>query len=109
MSERHSRIPQALHFVGNLLIRVDGHSATAETYVVTVQHLEEGEMMQRFVFGGRYIDRFEKRDDCWRITRRVEACEWTRYEENKDDLSNSTARRSVEDPSYRILDDAPHC
>ena len=72
-----------MHFMGNVLVdEIDGDSARAETYAVAYHRREataetEG---KDDVFGIRYVDRFEKRDDRWLIAHRVVATEWRRVD-----------------------------
>ncbi|MCX7282665.1 MAG: nuclear transport factor 2 family protein [Novosphingobium sp.] len=55
-----------LHRTSNCWIRVDGTTATSESYVIA--YVEEAEL-HRWVFG-RYLDRHECRDGNWRIAHR---------------------------------------
>ncbi|MEM7255366.1 MAG: nuclear transport factor 2 family protein [Pseudomonadota bacterium] len=69
------------HFMGNMLIEVDGNKARAETYAVAYHRKELSDGSGKDdVFGIRYVDRFEKRDDEWRIAYRVVATEWRRVD-----------------------------
>ncbi|MFM6830425.1 MAG: nuclear transport factor 2 family protein [Novosphingobium sp.] len=56
-----------LHRTSNCWIRVDGDTATSESYVIA--YVEEAEL-QRWVFG-RYLDRHECRDGEWRLSHRT--------------------------------------
>ncbi len=56
-----------LHRTSNCWIRVNGDSATSESYVIA--YVEDPEL-QRWVFG-RYLDRHECRDGDWRISHRT--------------------------------------
>lgn len=69
------------HFMGNMLIEVDGQAARAETYAVAYhrKELEDGSGKDD-VFGIRYVDRFEKRGGEWKIAHRVVATEWRRVD-----------------------------
>ncbi len=79
------------HFMGNMLIEVDGDVARAETYAVAYHRREEADGTGKDdVFGIRYVDRFEKRD-AWRIAHRVVATEWRRVEP----VTNATSRGKV--------------
>ena len=68
-----------MHFLGNILIEIDGDVAHVETYCVSYHRLK-GEDVDT-LFGLRYIDRFEKRDSEWRIAARRIAAEWNRRDE----------------------------
>ncbi len=59
------------HMCGGLLIKIDGNRASSECYGFTVSAMqtEEGETIDH-LFGGRYLDELEKRDDEWRLIKR---------------------------------------
>ena len=59
------------HLCGGLLISLDGDSASSECYGFTVSCStgENGEKVDS-LFGGRYLDEWEKRDGEWRIGKR---------------------------------------
>jgi hypothetical protein len=69
------------HFMGNMLVEVDGERARAETYAVAYHRkaLADGSGKDD-VFGIRYVDRFERRDGDWKIAHRVVATEWRRVD-----------------------------
>jgi len=69
------------HFMGNMLIEIDGDRARAETYAVAYHRREntDGDGKDD-VMGIRYVDRFEKRDADWLIAHRVVATEWRRVD-----------------------------
>ena len=69
------------HFMGNMLIEIDGELARAETYAVAYHRREEADGAGKDdVFGIRYVDRFERRAGLWKIAHRVVATEWRRVE-----------------------------
>jgi hypothetical protein len=76
------RYAATMHFLGNMLIEVDGDRARAETYAVAYHRVEDpdGGEGKDDIFGIRYVDRFERRYDRWRIAHRVVANEWRRVE-----------------------------
>ena len=60
------------HNIANQLIEITGDTALCESYLIAV-HLtaaDDGQQYQEVVFG-RYVDRFERRGDQWRIVHRV--------------------------------------
>ena len=78
-----TRFAATMHFLGNMLIEVDGDRARAETYAVAYHRVEDadgGGGGKDDIFGIRYVDRFERRMDRWRIAHRVVANEWRRVE-----------------------------
>jgi hypothetical protein len=73
------------HLIGNVLITfLDDHQAMVETYVRAchVQPPDEaaGTGEQLHTFGGRYIDRFTKVRDEWRIAERTLRNDWSHVE-----------------------------
>ncbi len=69
------------HFMGNMLIEIEGDCARAETYAVAYHRREDAEGNGKDdVMGLRYVDRFEKRG-AWKIAHRVVANEWRRVDQ----------------------------
>ena len=66
------------HLCGGLLIAVDGHRASSECYGFTVScaESEDGEKIDS-LFGGRYLDEWEKRNGEWRIIKRKYILDFT--------------------------------
>jgi hypothetical protein len=67
------------HFLGQCRIELDGDVAYCETYCDAhhVAHPDDQGIVTDMVLGLRYVDRFERRGDAWRIARRVCAFDWT--------------------------------
>ena len=70
-----------MHFMGNMLIDLDGDVARAETYAVAYhrEQLADGSGRDD-IWGIRYVDRFERRNGDWLIAYRVVAQEWRRVD-----------------------------
>ena len=83
------------HFVGNHLCDVDGDLAHAETYFMFVAMNKRGKIMQ--MNGGRYIDRFERRNGTWAIAYRICLRDWANLDERPDmsDLTSFTSTRAI--------------
>jgi hypothetical protein len=75
-----------LHRLTNIVIEFAGNTAYCESYI-TAYHLvlpgeggaplfPRGAEKYGVVIGGRYLDRFEHREDKWRIASRTPAFEW---------------------------------
>jgi hypothetical protein len=75
LAERYAATTHAVH---NMLIDLDGSTAHVETYFVAY-HLsaEPTEQAHLYVFGGRYADRFERRETGWRIADRIVVRDWS--------------------------------
>lgn len=72
---------QTFHSIANQSIEVTGDSAIAETYVIavsTMTDLEQGK--SEMLTGGRYLDRFERRDGVWKIAERTFVSDWSRVD-----------------------------
>ena len=76
------------HQTGNMLIRVDGDRAASETYFTAYHRVPADALADAplpgtgsdydVVIAGRYIDRFERRGDDWRIAHRTGVTDWRR-------------------------------
>lgn len=73
---------RTMHFVGNVIIDLDGPAAArAESYVVGYhRYTREDGSRADWIAAGRYLDRFERRDGAWKIAERRMAWEWVRDE-----------------------------
>lgn len=69
-------LKSCFHSVANEYFEVSGDTAAGETYVVA-HMLTLGETPQETLTGGRYLDRFERRDGRWRIARRTFVHDWS--------------------------------
>ncbi|MTD54963.1 nuclear transport factor 2 family protein [Amycolatopsis pithecellobii] len=75
--ERSAVFSTVSHYVTNHLIELDGDRAYSEAYALAVHTGERGGRPFQAVFGGRYVDRFEKRDGAWKIAHRVVVHDWS--------------------------------
>lgn len=69
-------ITNTQHVLGQSYIELDGDRARVETQVVSYHRVDMGEGEQDTVIGGRYLDRFEKRNGEWRIAHRTMLYDW---------------------------------
>jgi hypothetical protein len=99
------------HTLTNILIDVVGVSAYVESYVHAYHRFrrENGERYD-LVAGARYLDRMEKRNDEWRIARRVVKIDWLREYDDSADLENGfqgvpfvPGGHKPDDASYALL------
>ena len=80
------------HFMGNMLIEVGGDKAKAETYAVAYHRREDVKgNCKDDVMGIRYVDRFERRNNSWRIAHRVVATDWRRV----DPVNGARGRNNI--------------
>jgi hypothetical protein len=98
------------HLLVNMSIDLDGDTAFVETYFVAVSRASGAELLD--IFGGRYVDRLERRDGAWRIAHRLMIPEWnTRANADADSPERVpwaqivagayTGSRDRDDASYR--------
>ncbi len=84
---------QTLHSIDHQWIEVTGDTAMGETYVVavsTMTDLERGK--SEMLTGGRYLDRFTRRDGVWKFAARTFVSEWSRVDGTSctDDAPSAT-------------------
>jgi hypothetical protein len=70
----------AQHHITNCMIDLHGDVAAVETYFIAYQpsKLEDGTETPSLI-GGRYLDRFERRDGRWGIAEREVVVDWSRF------------------------------
>lgn len=102
----HRREQEAtLHYLLNHACEIEGEQAHAETYYLFVGRLPGGD---NWLAGGRYLDRFERRQGEWRIATRVNLVEFSSrvaglplpFADLPDLAENGLPARDRSDPSY---------
>lgn len=73
--EHLDTVSVARHELTNVIIDLDGDTAKAESYFLSIQRMD-GRPDDDFIMG-RYLDRFAFRDGHWRITERRVVFDWT--------------------------------
>jgi hypothetical protein len=101
---------QTMHMIGNILITIHGATADVESYFYGYHRVMIEGRKTDVIGAGRYLDRFEKRDDEWRIIERLVMTDWFRqYPDSADwqagllGLKVDMGGRCPSDPSYTIL------
>jgi hypothetical protein len=116
--DRHVRgRKRHLHTTVGETISVQGDLAACESYFVAYlvsgdpDHPDDPSAELLRVFGGRYLDRFERRNGHWKIARRKMILEWITEAPSlpidgsgRPPSGEYEGRRSPEDPSYAWLD-----
>ena len=77
LKEIESASTRRWHMTANSLIKIDGDNALAESYTLAVGTNEENGQLINTLFGGRFLDDFEKRGEEWRISKRTYLCDWS--------------------------------
>lgn len=102
-----AKYTMTMHFVGNLLVELDRPDrARAETYGIAVHRGDPVDPTANLTTGFRFIDRFERRSDDWRIARRVATTEWSRVDDAaswwQPPTSFRRGRHDHDDPVYWV-------
>ncbi|MBH1998806.1 MAG: nuclear transport factor 2 family protein [Sphingomonadaceae bacterium] len=72
---------QTFHSIANQWIEVTGDTAVGETYILAVATTHgTGDGQSEMLSGGRYIDRFERREGIWKIAERIYVEDWHRVD-----------------------------
>jgi hypothetical protein len=101
---------QTMHMVANILITIHGTTADVESYFYGYHRINFDGKKSDVIGAGRYLDRFEKRGDEWRIIERLVMTDWFRqYPDSADweagmlGLKLDMGERYPKDPSYTML------
>ena len=98
------------HHLTNVLIELDGDRAAVESYVLALHPVRDRASAREVhaLAGGRYLDRFEKRNGEWKIADRRVVIDWTRASLPGEAWSLESAfglrgGRREKDPSHGLL------
>jgi ketosteroid isomerase-like protein len=101
---------QTMHMIGNVLITLHGTTADVESYFYGYHRVTIEGSKQDVIGAGRYLDRFEKRDDEWRVAERMVMTDWFRQYQDSADWAAGLLGQRVDmgarypdDPSYHLL------
>ncbi len=101
------RYRSTMHLIGNQLVELDSpDSARVETYGVAFHIGETDDPKLNLTTGFRFVDRFDRIDARWAISRRVSVTEWSRTNDpsTRWELPDSlrVGRRDRDDPTYLV-------
>lgn len=107
-------VVQATHRVNQALIEfIDADTAQVESYsLVFIDAAGEGDSLTARTIGGRYLDRFERRDDTWAIAERTYVFDWNSNVDSTVDRDGSyfgelaRGRTNRSDDSYALFSGA---
>lgn len=101
---------QTMHFLGNILIELDGDTARSETYFLALHRLQDGSgKLGETHVAGRYLDRMERRGDEWRIVHRDVVYDGLAEVDSPADWAKGVfglqyqSHRGPDDISYRLF------
>jgi uncharacterized protein (DUF1330 family) len=92
------------HSIGNVSIELSDATAHVESYVLARHKTRRDGRLLLETFGGRYVDRFEKRGGEWRIAHRQVVVDWSKLEPISAEYPSEAfehGQRSRADASYR--------
>jgi hypothetical protein len=93
------------HLLSNILIRIEGERAHVESYVQAFHRMRRPDGSRYdHISSGRYLDLMEKRDDEWRIKRRVVIRDWFREFPDAADWADGAMPQSLGYGKHRPLD-----
>ncbi len=72
------------HFVGNILIDLEGDEAFGEVYFNAYHKVPSEQGFEDVIIAGRYLDRYERRGDEWKFAYRSERVDWSRTQASAD-------------------------
>jgi hypothetical protein len=94
------------HHLTNSTVVLEGDTARAESYFVAV-HRRPGPPVTVGQFGGRYVDRFSRRDGAWRIAARLVVHDWSLYSTEGAEWpgleSFARGAQAPADPGWQLL------
>ena len=99
-----------LHLIGNVMINLQGQRADVESYFSSAVVLPGKPKRDRIGYG-RYLDKFEKRGDEWRIIERIVMSDWYREFPDSADWEKGSigvpdtacGKNGTDDTSYSFL------
>lgn len=99
---------QRHHLVGNIIVRIDGDEAVAESYALDRHKSPAGDGFKDLVLGARTLDRLARRDGEWRIVDRKKIMDWGRaISADAGVFENSPLEKAASDrrdASYALFD-----
>jgi hypothetical protein len=108
-----SRFKMMQHSISNIMIERDGDSAKVQSQVRAYHRREDKSGKWDESIGGRYLDRFERRQGKWKIAHRTCVFDWSRIEPAADkrwwelfDMEDQfhLGARDRGDPLYKFLE-----
>jgi hypothetical protein len=98
------------HNVTTVNIKLDGDYAEGEVYVLAFHKVKTDNEPFDLLIGGRYFDRYEKRDGIWKFSHRAVVADWVNIQNPSIvDLNNPVIEGSLlgkatpDDPSYEFF------
>jgi hypothetical protein len=98
------------HNVTTVNFAVDGTLAQGEIYTIATHTFAAGDRDVDVIVGGRYLDKYRKRDGVWKISERAIVTDWAHVNDpSAVDLSHPITRATLvgrpgpDDPSHQFF------
>jgi ketosteroid isomerase-like protein len=98
------------HNITTVNFTIAGHAAEGEIYTIAFHTLAGKERDIDLVVGGRYLDKYEKRDDAWKLIERTIVTDWARVTDPSTmDMSHPITKDTLKgtldenDPAYQFF------
>ncbi len=98
------------HNITTVNFAIDGDRAEGEIYTIAIHTFGSGDRDVDVIVGGRYLDKYEKRHDVWKIIERTIVTDWAQVNDpSTSDLSNPITRGTLigrldaDDPSRQFF------
>ena len=98
------------HNITTVNFAIEGNFAEGEVYTIATHTFKARERDVDVVVGGRYLDKYDKRDDTWKILKRTIVTDWAHViDPSLVDLSHPITRDTLkgspdaDDPSHRFF------
>ncbi len=98
------------HNITTVNFAIAGHAAEGEIYTIAFHTLAGKERDIDVVVGGRYLDKYEKRDSAWKLIERTIVTDWARVTDPSSmDMSHPITKDTLkgtlddDDPSYQFF------
>ncbi len=98
------------HYLSIPIIELEGDVALCETYIIAWHRVEHGRCPYDVMFGGRLLDRFERREGEWRVAARRVVYDWNRDTPTQETWgmrmfgqAHAESRKDHTDPLYAFL------
>ncbi len=98
------------HNITTVNFAISGDVAEGEIYIIATHTFGAGDRDVDVIVGGRYLDKYEKRDATWKIIERTIVTDWARVNDPTSvDLSHPITRGTLkgsagaDDPSRQFF------
>ncbi len=98
------------HHITTVNFAVDGDHAEGEIYNIATHTFMAGDRDVDVIVGGRYLDKYEKRNDTWKFVERKIVTDWANVDDpSRLDISHPITRGTprgapdANDPSYQFF------